>query len=216
MGIETIKSGTLGEFNVGAAAAVALISPLSAQIDALLSLGIGKLQADIAARLNAALVAQANLSLQIGLGDVGLIASLKASIAALGALQAALAAGLKLPPVQLSIGAELGAAASLAVTLKAQLGGLKALINAALAVSVPAVNLAAQLSASLGAGPFFALSLGNTTLAALGSELQSAFSSGLEDNGNQILPGDSVFGVLLICKDPALSAALQAIIVVPP
>ena len=215
--IDHIKGATLIDFNVGCAGAVLLLNPMAAQIDALLALGLGPFQTALAAQFNAALSAQATLSLQISLGDIGLLVALQASIRALVALQASMALGLPIP--SLSLGAELGASVALMATLQVLLGGVRLLIEAALAVKIPAIRAAAALAAALSAGPFFGISFGMTlpqsTLAAQGAEFASLFATGLVDGTNVIDPGDPVFGVMLICKVPTLQTALQAIITVP-
>lgn len=213
MAVELVTSATLGELNVGVAAAVGFLNPLGAQVDALLSLGIGPTQFELAAQFNASLAAQASISLQIG----NPLASLNAAISALAALQAALSAALSLPPVQLGLSAELSASVALAATLSAKLGALSILIEAALAIKIPAVQLAAELSASLGAGPVFLHQFSNDTLGNTFTDI-GGFSGGMSDPGapaNNIASGDTVFGFILTTKAPTAFAGMQAIFATP-
>jgi hypothetical protein len=219
---EAYRAISLIEFNVGAAASVALLNPLSAQLDALLALGLGPFQASLAAQFNAAVAAQATLALTISVGDVGIIASLKGAIAALAQLQAALAGALALglPPIQLGLTAELSATAALAASLKVQLGGLQLLIRAALAIKIPAIQAAASLTAALGVGPFYVISFSGTTVGAVSSWLasQAPQLQSPVDTGVPPLPFSQpdVFGVLIFGPTPSAKASFDAIISVPP
>jgi hypothetical protein len=211
---DAFKGLSLVDFNVGAAGAVLLINPLAAQLDALLTVGLGLYQSDVLARLNAALAAQASLSLAISPFTIG--AQLNASLAAMAQLRAALALGLGLPNIALS------ANLSITAALKIELGAIRALIQAALAVKLPAVTVAASLSAALSAGPFYVLTFSESALSAVGSHInakaQAGFSgaeAGLSSPAQDILPTDQVFGILIVCKDPALMASFGAIISVP-
>lgn len=216
---DAYRAISLLDFNVGAAAAVAFLNPLSAQLDALIALGLGPFQASLAAQFNAALAMQASLTLSISLGDLSLLATLKSTLAAVATLQAALAAALTLglPPIQLSLGAELGAAVALAGVLKLQLGGIQALIKAAIAIKLPAVRAAASLGAALSAGPFFAISFSGVTLASVASWLAGEVAGGgLNADGQHLLPGDVTFGALIFGTNPSFQASFNAIIAVPP
>jgi len=219
---DTYRAISLLDFNVGAAAAVGFLNPLGAQLDALLALGLGPFQASLAAQFNAALAAQASLALTLSIGDFGLIASLKGAIAALAALQAALAGALALglPPIQLGLSAELTVTAALAATLKIQLGGLQLLIKAALAVKIPALQLAAALNASLGAGPFFAVQFGinqPATLQEVSDWLAAEVAGGgLAADSQTLAPGSQTYGVLIFGTNLALTGSFGAIISVPP
>jgi len=203
---------TLLEFNKGAAAAVGAINPLGAQIDALLSAGITPFQLALAAQLNAAVAAQANLTLQV----TDPLAAIRALLAAMAQLQAALTAALSLPPLDISLGAELTATARLVTDLQAQLGPLQLAVDAALRIKIPAIRLAAELGLALNAGPFFAFTYDNTTLSGAGAEINSVFSAGLNDGTNTIAPtGEPVFGLVVVCKEFGLSGYFSAIIDVP-
>jgi hypothetical protein len=219
---DAYRAVSLLDFNAGAAASVALLNPLGAQLDALLAAGLGPFQASLAAQFNASLAAQASLSLTLSMGDFALVAQLKAAIAALAQLQAALAGGLAvgLPPIQLGLSAELSATASLAATLKAQLGGLQLLIKAALAVKIPAIRAAASLSAALAVGPFYVISFSGTTVGDVAAWLQGQAPSLKSpiDAGVAELPFNQpdVFGVLIFGPNPSFQASFGAIIAVPP
>jgi hypothetical protein len=213
MPLEPEQGGTLGEFNVALAAAIPLLNPLAAQLDAMLAFALGPLQADLAAQFNASLALQASLSLQIS----DPLAALKAALAAIAQLQASLTAALTLPPMTMSIGAELSASAALAASLSLKLGGIKLLIEAALAVKIPAVQFAAQFAASLGAGPVYIVPFEGSTLAATGTELSAKFAGGLGPDGSvpKLEPSETVFGLVLVTSTPSAYAAMRAIINAP-
>lgn len=208
------------DFNIGAAAAVAFLNPMGAQIDALIALGLGPFGLSLGAQFNAALAAQASLSLSLSIGDVGLLASLKASIAALAALQAALAASLALglPPIQLSL--ELSATAALAASLSLQLGSIQLLIKAALAIKIPAIKAAARLSAALNVGPFVCISFSGTTVRNVSTFLAGEVATGqlyaAADGISLDVDQGDVFGVLLFGPEPSAKGSFDAIIAVPP
>lgn len=200
-------SGTLGEFNVGLAAAVGFLNPLGAQLDALIGIGIGPLQFDLAAQLNAALAAQVGLTIAVSDPTAGI----RAVLSALGGLAAALNAALALSIPSIEIGLQLSAVAALSGTLAIQLGGLQLSIQAALAIKIPALRAAASLAASLALGPAFAFSY-NGVLATVGGEIAALYSSDLVDGSNTIESTDNVYGITLLTKEPLVSVALQAII----
>ena len=213
MAVTLVTSTTLGGLNVGLAAALGFINPLSAQIDALIALGIGPFEFDLAAQFNAALAAQASISLQIS----DPLAALNAAIAALASLQASLSAALSLPPLTLGLSAELSASAALAATLSAKLGGLAIAVAAALAIKIPAVQAAAVLAASLSAGPVFLHQFTGDTLSGTMTEI-SGLSAGMSDPGNpsnNLVSGDSVSGFLFTTKDPGAFVAMSSIFATP-
>lgn len=207
MALTTVYAGTLGDVNIGLSAAVGFLYPLGAQVDALLGLGLGPLEFDLAIQFNAALAAQATLTLQIG----NPLAALQLAIAAMAQLQASLQAALSLPPITLSIGAELTASAALAASLAAKLGGLKLLIEAALAVKIPAVKLAADLALALSLGDVFIQTFDGDTLASTGSAISGSFGSGLNYGAAQILPGETVYGIILTTSVPAVYGGMQVL-----
>ena len=104
MALGTPVGASLITFNVGLAAAVPVLGLLGAQIDALLSIGLGPFMAEISASFNASIALQATLNLQI---SGGAVFALQAAISALAQLQAALSAALTLPAISLSLSAEL-------------------------------------------------------------------------------------------------------------
>jgi hypothetical protein len=210
------------DFNIGAAAAVALLNPLGAQIDALIALGLGPFGLGLSAQFNAALAAQASLSLSLSIGDISLLASLKASIAALASLQAALAGALALglPPIQLSLGAELTATVALAASLSVQLGSIQLLIKAALAIKIPAIKAAAGFAAALNAGPIFCIAFSGTTVRNVSTFLDGEVANGqleaVADSATLGVDTAGVFGVLLFGAAPSAKVGFDAIIAVPP
>jgi hypothetical protein len=215
MSLGSPVGGTLGSFNVGLSAALAAgILPLSAQLDALLSIGLGPFMAELSLQFNASLAAQATLTLQIG--DPTL--ALQLALSALAQLQAALAAALQFPPITLSLSAELTAAIALGAALAARLGMIKIAIEIALRIKLGVLKLAANLQASLDAGPAWAFTFedgGGETLQAIGSQLQALFAAGVGTGGDKIEPTDNnVYGVVLMTKVPVVQAALSAIITV--
>lgn len=212
---------------MGLAAAIGLIYPLgisweglAAQLDALLSIGLGPFMAELSLQFNASLAAQATLTLQIG--DPTL--SLQLAISALAQLQAALAASLAFPPINLSLSAELSASIALAAALSARLGLIKIAIEIALKVKIAGIKLllgtleaTANLEANLtlpGAWAFSFEDGGGEDLQTLGNQIQALFAGGI---GGDIDPTDTgVYGVVLMTKLPAVQAALSAIITVGP
>lgn len=228
MALSTPSGGSLLNFNAGLGAAVAAIFPLgisfgglAAQIDALLSIGLGPFMAELSLQFNASLAAQATLTLQIG--DPTL--ALQLALSALAQLQAALAAALQFPPITLSLSAELTAAVALGAALAARLGLIKLAIEVALKIKIAGLklllgtlDLAADLQAKLAVGPAWAFSFedgGGEDLQAIGSQLQALFAAGVGTGGDKIEPTDNnVYGVVLMTKVPVVQAALSAIITV--
>lgn len=216
--VDEIFTGGLGQINVGAAAAVGFLNPLSAQLDAMIAFSLGPLTADLAVALDASLALSATLSLQVS----DPFANIRAALEALVELQATLAAALSLPPLVLSLSAEIAASASLSAALSAKLGGLNLLLEAAIAVKIPAVKAAAALSASLSAGPFVVLGFdgldvlappdGNMTLQQVGNQIQSLFS-GTIGSGPTISSTDNVSGVIIVTKAPLAFQALGNLII---
>lgn len=205
-----VFAGTLLDINVAASGSLAVLNPLLAQIDFSLfgSLGLGALQANLQAQLSAALSASLNIGLGISNPYLGFSAAL-AGIAVLEA-QISLALSGAIPAVSLEIGAQLSAMASFAALLEVQIGGIEALIQAGLAVKIPAMNFAGGLQAALSAGPVFVMSFEDMPLAAAGAALAGDFSAGLSLSGNTILPGENVYGIVLLTKAPAAWAAVGA------
>lgn len=208
MSVALIGAFGLGEINVAANAAVLLTVPLLAEFDLVLmgGFGLGALQADIAAQLNASISAQVDLGLQISDPLAALRESLEAAIQIQASIAATIALGL--PAIQVEISAELSASASISAALGLKLGGIQLLISAALAVKLPLANFVGELAASLSAGPVALLSFADPgdTLASAGFQLNSLFSAGIAG----IAPGDQVYGVVLVTKAPSAWAAMQA------
>jgi len=196
MPITSIRSATLGEFNVALVGALAVLNPLAAQIDALIAIGLGPFKLGLMAQVNAS----ASLSLFIG---ADLIARLNLLLTALAQLQATLSA-----EVFIGVSANISIDASLAI----QIGLLELAIEAALGIKIPAIRLAASIAADLAVGPVFALAT-EGELAEVGGDINSEFSDGLSADGNDIPPtGVNTYGVYLLASDPSAMLALQAII----
>lgn len=213
MPIVATDGGSLGSFNVGLAVAVGLINPLSAQLDALLSVGLGPFMADLSVQFNAALSITATLSLQIG----DPLAGLKAAINALAGLQAALQLALQLPAISLGLSAELSASAALTGALSARIGLLKLAISAALEIKIGAIQAAAGLAAQLSLPGIVAVAFGDgsQTFAQEGVNLASLLGGSPVDGFSMVGASDGddlYFGVLLAASSPSAAVALDAII----
>lgn len=198
---------TLGAVNVGLTGAIAAVVPLLAQVDLMLtgSFGLGSLLADLAVQLNAALAAQAQILISV----TDPIAALKAQLQAILSVQAGISAtlALGLPPFAISVSASAALSASLAL----KVGGIQALIRLVLSIKLPLVSLVGQLNAALSAGPFVLLSVGfdaPSTLASSTTEYSALVGSGV----GGILPGDQVYGVILLTKAPSAAASLSVIL----
>lgn len=193
MPTSVVVAGTLGDINVAASAAATILFPLSAQLDGLLTFALGPLQADIMAQFNATLAAQATLTLQIG----DPTAALKLALSALAQLQAALQAALSLPPVNLSLSAELTASAALIASLKAKLGLLDILIKAALNIKLEALKFAGDLQARLGVSAVL-VTFSGSNLSAAGDDIKTLFDGGVPPIG----PG-AVSGIIIVAETNA-------------
>jgi hypothetical protein len=214
--VDEIFTGGIADINIGAAAAVGFLNPLGAQLDAMIAFGLGPLQFDLAASLDASIALSASLSLSVS----NPFADILAALSALVELQASLTAALSLPPLTVSLGAELSAAASLSAALSAKLGLIKLLLDAAIAVKIPAIKAAANLNAVLAAGPFVVLTFdglevlspGTLTLQGAGNQIQTLFS-GTIGSGPTIGSAENVSGVIIVTKDPLAFAALGSLII---
>lgn len=208
-----LTGGTVGEVNPALALAAGFLNPLGAQIDAFLAAALGPLQADIQAQLNANLQVQASLGLSIG----NPLLSLQLALAAVGQLQAAIQAALVFPPITIEASGQLSATAALAGALQIKLGLLDIAVQAMLRIKVPALEAAASISSNLSAGPIVLMEATNSTLAGVGSEIQSAFNSPVGTDvlspGDEINPGEGPVTVfMMVTKDPGASAALTAVL----
>lgn len=213
MALHDVASVPLLSFNVSAAAGIAFVNPLLAQFDLALtgSFGLGSIQADLAAQFNAAISATAQINLAISDPFLSFSVLLSAIGTLAASISAALAAGL--PTMSLELSGQIAAAASLVATLSAKLGGINLLLSAALRVKLPAVKFFADLAANL--GEVHVLSFDQTptspyTLAMAGADIDSLFSTGLTG----ILPTDSVYGVMIVMKDPATWLQVKAMFMV--
>lgn len=211
MALTSVGSYTLGEINVGLVAALGFLNPLCLQIDLFLSgsFGLGPFLADLQAQFSAAIAAQANLGLSIS----NPFLAIQMLIAAVAQLQAALQLALSfgLPTVSLQLSAQLTATLALSATLQLKIGGIKALIAGALAVKLPALQFLAEIQAAASLGPVHLLSFTGSSLATTGGDVAGLLSVGLGPP-DTILPGDMVSGILLVTKDPAVFAAMGAIL----
>lgn len=205
--VDAVAGGTLGEINLALTTANIYLPALMAQIDVAISAGLGPMKFDLATQLNATIAAQATLAIQVS----NPLASLQLSLSALAQLQAQLQAALALPSVSVSLTAEISAAASLAATLQAKLGLIDGVISAALAVKLPAINFVEGLGV-LGLGPaillyFDGITDGGTSMADIGTLIQTKLQSPVTFGGDTIQPTDFVGGVIILTSvSPVLSA----------
>ena len=208
--IDDVLVGTLGDINIGLSAGTAALNPLAAQLDAVIAFGLGPVQSDLPASLDAAIGLQATLALTLSDPTANIRKAIQALIELLASLQAALA----LPPTVLNIGVELGASAALSAALSAKLGAINQLLNAAIAIKIPAQRLAADLVASLNTGGMVLLSFDGlsdpTTLQQIGNLISTKFSGGV--GLGAIAPTDPVAGIIMVTSAPSAFAALGAII----
>jgi len=175
------------DVNPSAAMAIGFINPLGAQLDLALTgkLGLGKLHADLTGQLNAAL--------NVGINFAG------PTLALTGIAQ--LQAQLALPSVSVSVGAN----AALIADLELQIGGLEAMIAAALAVKLPAINFAGQLAAKLKLGPVTVLAWADATKAEVFGWANEALDSLNTSSG----PPPNSFGVMIATASPDAWAGIQ-------
>jgi hypothetical protein len=166
------------DVNPSAAMAIGFINPLGAQLDLALTgkLGLGKLHADLTGELNAAL--------NVGISFAG------PTLALTGIAQ--LQAQLALPSVSV------GANAALIADLELQIGGLEAMIAAAFAVKLPAINFAGQLAANLKLGPVTVLAWKDATQSEVSGWVNEALN-GLSSSG----PPPNSYGVMIVTASPA-------------
>lgn len=211
MALNPLGSFTLGQVNIGLAVGLGLMNPLLLQLDLFLTgqFGLGPFLADIQVQFSAAI--SAVLQLSIGISDP--LAALRALLAALVQVQASLAVALSfpLPVVSIQASAQISAIASLSAALALKIGGIKALLAAGLAVKIPALQFVAEFAAALSAGPVHLLSFTGDNLTITGAQIAAQFAAGLGPS-DPIAPGEQVSGILIVTKDPAVFAALGAIL----
>jgi hypothetical protein len=206
--VSTIGALPIGGINLAASAALGLVAPLFAQIDLALfgAFGLGPIQASIALQFQASLDLSLGLALSISnpFADIMALANLLASLQ------------ISLPTISLDVNVALAANISLAAALAIQLGGISALIELMLSVKLPAVEFFAQLAAALSAGPVFLLNFDADIpaggLAAAGGQISAAFSAGLVSGPNSIAPGEPVYGIILLTKEPTVFASLGTVL----
>lgn len=208
--IDEVAGGALGSINIGLASANIFLPGLAAQIDAAIGSGLGPFKVDLATSLNAALAAQASITASIG----DPLAAIRAALTAVAQLQASLSAALALPPIQLSLSAELSATAALAGTLTAKLGLIDGVIRAALAVKLPAINFSEGIGLALGVGPAILLGFDGisdgTSMQSIGSLIQTKLGTPVTFGGDTINPTDNVSGVLILTTvSPVFTAMSQ-------
>lgn len=206
--INTLGALPIGGINIAASAALGLVIPLFAQLDLALfgAFGLGPIQASIALQF------QASLDLALGLGLS--ISDPFADIMAMANLLASLS--ISLPTIQLELTASIATNLALAAALAIQLGGISAMIELMLAVKLPVVEFFAALAAALSAGPVFLLNFEADVfsggLAAAGGLIAAQFAAGLISGPNTIAPGEPVYGIILLTKEPLVFASLGTVL----
>jgi hypothetical protein len=210
--IDEIVTGNLLSINEGLGLAVGVLNPLAAQLDLSLSIGLSPLKSNISAALEAAL--GFNAALNIAFTDP--FANIRAALEALIQLQASLSLALSLPPLALpEISLEIGFTAELIASLSLQLGGLDLAIDAALAIKIPAVRLAADLNAALSAGPAVLLAFDGisdpTNMQTIGNLIATKFSSPVGAFPDTIDPTDDIAGIMIITAAPSAYVGLEVI-----
>lgn len=204
--VDEIAGGTLGEINLGAFQANIHLPALIAQIDAAISLGLGPLKFDLSAQLQAALSAQ--LSLQVSVQ-----ASVDVTIAALVQLIGILEASVALPSIDVSAG--LNASIAAVADLTARLGAISGIIEASLAIKLPAIDFSLGLGDALSVGPAILLGFNGiadgTTMAQVGDLIRTKFQSPVTFGGDTINPGDNVSGVILMTTVAPVFTALAVL-----
>lgn len=213
--VTEVAGGSLFNVNFGAADALDFIIPLGAQIDASLSFGLVALKTDLSAQLTGALAVEATLALNIS----NPFQAIQDALAALVQLEAALSLALVLPPVNLSLSAELSATAALAGSLSARLALIDGAISAALSVKIPATKFSLGLGNALSAGPFICLAFDGitdlTNLQSIGLAIATKFASPITFGPNTINPTDPVSGVIILTTaGPAFTALGQLITII--
>lgn len=208
MSLTVVGSYPLGSINLAASGAVGVLAPVLSQLDALLfgPIGLGSLQSELSAQLNGAL--QSQLALSASIADP--LSIIRNTLANVASIQASLTAALSLPVPSSNLGLQLSASASVSAALAVKVGGLQNLLSAAINAKVPAADFIAALAANLSAGPVVVASWGYATspgsLHQAGLDINAAFTTGV----GGILPTDTVYGVLLVTKQPSASAAIAA------
>ena len=208
-----IVTADLIDMNAAAGVAVGFLNPLGAQLDAMIAANAG-FRAEISAQLDASIALQASLSLSV----TDPFAYIKQLMEALVQLQASISAALSLPPLQLALGAELSAAASLSLALSATLSAF-ASIEAAIALKIPALRAAADALAALKVGPAVLLSFNGlvsgdeVTLSQWGTKIAADFSDGVGPPGEtDIGPDEPVAGIIMLTAGANVSASIAAVI----
>ncbi|WP_394831781.1 hypothetical protein LVJ94_35220 [Pendulispora rubella] len=204
MTTKVLGSYRLAEVNIGAAGALTVLNPALGQLELLVHAGLGSVLGDLAAQLSAALSLQSQIAVQIANPLAALEEALRAAVQLVAQLTATLAVGIPVIAVQAS--ASVGATAALA----AKVGGLQAMMDAALAVKAPAEAFVAGLAGHLSAGPIVLLSVGADevpdTLSSAGRAIDALCQGGVEG----IAPQEQVYGLVLLTKAPSAWAALGA------
>lgn len=207
----TVFGGPVGGINIGLFAAMGFLGPLLANLDFMLfgSLGLGALQANLSAQISASLQA----SIDIGISLANPFVGFQLAIAAMAVLTAQIALALSgsLPAFSLSATAQISANASLVASLTAQFGGLELLIQAALAIKLPAVEFLAGLD--LSAGPLLVASWEDITLAQAGQQFSLDAANGMSYGPNNIGPNEPTYGVMIFTKSPTAWAGLRATLI---
>mgnify|MGYP001483989540 CR=1 FL=1 len=210
MALNNLGSLTLADVNIGLLAALGLLNPLALQIDLFVNaqLGLGPLLADLEIQLNAAFAAFAAVGLQVSFPFFAVNALLAVLANLTATIQAAIALGL--PSVSLTLSAQLTALADLIGFLEFRIGGIRALIEAGVGLKIPALELIAQMNATLTAKVHL-ISFTGDFLINTGADIAALFAAGLGPP-DYIDPFEVCHGVLMVTNDIGAYGSLSAII----
>jgi len=194
---KTLGPVTLGEINVGMAAAIGAILPLIAQLDLQIAF-LGSLKLEASAQFNAA------INFQISFSDplLTLAGAIKASIQVIAGLEAALALGIAPPSIQISA----SIAISAAILIKLGLFNLQ--IDLALGVIGVAANALAEFQASVSAGPVVGYGWSGIPMSTFLAELASYNFA-----ADGFSPFGDVYGILILTEAAAAFTGMSALFV---
>ena len=217
MSIRVVGAYPIGAVNVSATAAAGIGLDLIVALEASLfgSFGLGSTLFDLQAQFDAALALQLDLGLAISDPTANFQAALAATAALIASIEAALSGSLS---INVELNAGISASAALSAALDIRLGGIRAAIEAALAIKGPAVDFFAQFQAALSAGPVVLMTNFDDdppdTLATLGNQIQAQFSAGVGSGGDTIEPDEQAWVFMMVMKEPSAKLALSGMFLV--
>jgi hypothetical protein len=208
-----VFAGGLVDINTACAGSLLVLKPLLANVDQSLfgPLGIGALRDNLQLQMNAAISASAHISLNI----VNPLAAFQQALISIKQLEANLIRALALgsiPSASIQATTQVSALAKVAASIGVQLGNLLALIQALLNSKIPAASFAGSLAEHLSAGDAFLLSFEDVPMNVVGGNISGSFSVPLSYGPAVILPGEHVYGLVILTKVPSTWTAIQAIL----